>query len=200
MHLLLFIHADSEETVRKSVSDKDVGALKEVKSWPCLFHGNSQALRRKLFRKWKHSVKHSCSLSLFNVQYQSQLGMSIVISPVTQKVTQPFQSRAYRIKTFSVLCKPEGITEWVKPSVWHLSSSIVPWKIWTHFCRESVTESFFKFIGGKCKWLLMCRNKKIKDQFIFIRHSDGSWCDTLLGLQRNKLFLLSTDSVIIYNH
>lgn len=32
MHLLLFIHADSEETVRKSVSNKDVGALKEVKS------------------------------------------------------------------------------------------------------------------------------------------------------------------------
>jgi len=56
-----------------------------------------------------------------------------------------------------------------------------------------------KFIAGKCKCLLMCRNKKRKDQFISMRHGDGSRCDTLLGLQRNKLLLVRTDSVIIHD-
>lgn len=83
----------------------------------CLFHANFQALRRKCFCSGSHNVKHSCFMSLFSVQYQSQFGMNVVISLATQKVKQLFQSRVFRMKRFSVHCNSEGITATVKPSV-----------------------------------------------------------------------------------
>ena len=113
----------------------------------------------KPFLSGSHNVKHSCFTSLFSVQYQSQFGMNVVISLATQKVKSLFQSRAFRMKTFSVHCIPEGITAIVKPSVWHPSFSTMPWKIGNHFCKESVTEP-----GYKIHWREMQMAANVQEQ------------------------------------
>lgn len=130
-------------------------------------------------------------MSLFGVQYQSQFGTNVAVSLATQRVKWLFQSRAFRMETFSVHCNPEGIAA----IVGHPSSSAG--KPETASVRNLLLNPVIKFIGGRCKWLLTRRNNKRKDRFASMRHGDGSRRDTLLGPQRSERLLVSMDSVII---